>query len=186
LAERGYRVTGADPSAAMLRQAQQMAQQMQLDITFIRATFKELPRLLTDQFDAVLALGNGLCHQERREDIVESLLAMRQLCLPSGICLIGIKDFDAIRRDRPRFQGHQIRDQGGERTICFEVWDYADPLLISTAYTITGHSKEWGVHSAETREYMLGADEFIICAEEAGFGTVQRLEHSCEAVYALS
>jgi hypothetical protein len=32
---------------------------------------------------------------------------------------------------------------------------------------------------------MLGAEEFTISAREAGFNTIQRLDHSCEAVYAL-
>jgi hypothetical protein len=169
----------------MLEQARRLAQGAKLDITLIEARFTDLPRLLTHDFDAVLALGNGLCHQEHREDIVEALRVMHQLCRPEGLCLIGIKEFDVIRRDRPRFQGHQIRDRGGERTICFEVWDYADPLLISTAYALSGHDRAWSIHCAETREFMLGADDLAATAREAGFQTIERLDHPCEAVSLL-
>lgn len=185
LAQRGYRVTAADPSGPMLEQARAQACRLGLALSFHQLAFIDLPGSLPAPFDAVIALGNGLCHQERREDIVSALHAMRLCCRPGGLCLVGIKDFDTARRDRVRFHGRTVRDDGGERTIFFEVWDFDDPILVCRAYSMRGGENAWAVVCAETREYMLGGDDLATAAREAGFTAVTRLDHPCEAVYAL-
>jgi SAM-dependent methyltransferase len=185
LAQRGYVVTGADPCGGMLREASGQATALGLRITWVKSGFTDLPSCTDTPYDAVIALGNGLCHQERREDIVASLTALRQCLRPGGLCLIGIKDFEAIRRKRPRFHAHSVRDDAGGRTILFEIWDFDDPILVCTAYSLQGRDRDWTVRSASTREYMLGAEEMNEAGHEAGFGRIERLDHPSEAVYAL-
>jgi SAM-dependent methyltransferase len=185
LAQRGYRVTAADPSGPMLEQARAQARCLGVDLTFHELAFTDLPTSLHERFDAVIALGNGLCHQERREDIVASLRAMHLCCRPGGLCLVGIKDFDAIRRDRVRFHGRTARDDGDERIILFEVWDFEDPILVCRASSLRSGGGQWVVTCGETRECMLGGDDVAAAAQEAGFTMVTRLDHPCEAVYAL-
>jgi SAM-dependent methyltransferase len=186
LAARGYEVTAADPCGTMLERARCGAADAGLRIAFRRGAFTDLPAILGDaHFDAVIALGNGLCHQESREEIVRSLRALRSCCCDGGLCLVGIKDFDAIRRQRRRFHGHRIVDEGGERRILFEVWDFEDPILVCGAFSLRGNDSEWSADRAETREYMLGALELAGAAEEAGFASAERLPHPCEAVYLL-
>lgn len=185
LAERGYDVTGADPSASMLQQANREAQSRGVQVRWIESGFVDLPSQLDGQFDAVIALGNGMCNQERLEDIEASLGALCQCVRPGGLCLVGIKDYDAVKAERARFHGHQIKDTPEERAILFEVWDFEDPLLISTAYSLHGHDDSWTVHSAATREYMLEADALRDLARRAGFGRAERVDHPTEMVFAL-
>jgi SAM-dependent methyltransferase len=186
LAQRGYEVTGADPSGAMLQEAEKVAAARKARVSWIQASFTDLPSVLNTQFDAVIALGNGLCNQESPKDIGASLRALRRCVRPGGVCLVGIKDYEAIRGDRERFHGHRIRDDEGGRSLLFEVWDFEDPILVSTAYCLRGRDDDWTVHSASTREYMLGAREMERLAREAGFGCMERLDHPSEAVYALA
>jgi SAM-dependent methyltransferase len=185
LAQRGYAVTGADPCGGMLREASGQAEALGLNISWIRGGFADLPDHVDSPYNAVIALGNGLCHQERRADIVASLAALRRCLCAGGLCLVGIKDFDAIRRERPRFHARTAREDAGGRTILFEIWDFEDPILVCTAYSLHGLNREWTVRSASTREYMLGADEMAEAAHQAGFGRIERLDHPSEAVYAL-
>src|SRR5947209_17317519 len=72
LAGLGYRIVGADPCSAMLAQARDRARAAGVDLPLHKMAFTDLPGPLTESFDAVIALGNGLCHQERREEIVAS------------------------------------------------------------------------------------------------------------------
>jgi SAM-dependent methyltransferase len=192
LAERGYEVIAADPSPAMLRQARAIARQHHTRARFVQTAFVDLPRAVGGDFDAVIALGNGLCNLEHREDILAALQAIRQCCRPDGICIIGIKDFDRLCLRRHRFHGHGIDDKNGVRTILFEFWDFADPILIVTAFVLQGvwdqeigRHVAWTTRSAQTREYMAGSREVQALAREAGFSSVRRLEHRSEAVYAL-
>jgi SAM-dependent methyltransferase len=192
LAERGYEVIGADPSPAMLRQARAIAKRHHTRARFVQTAFVDLPRAVGSDFDAVIALGNGLCNLEHREDILAALRAIRLCCRPDGICVIGIKDFDRLCLRRQRFHGHGIEDKNGVRTILFEIWDFADPILVVTAFAMEGvwdqeigRHVDWRTRSAQTREYMAGSREVQALAREAGFSSVRRLEHRSEAVYAF-
>lgn len=98
---------------------------------------------------------------------------------------MGIKDYNAVKAERARFHGHQIKDGPEERAILFEVWDFEDPLLISTAYSLHGGDDSWTVHSAATREYMLEADVLRDLARRASFAHAERVDHPTEMVFAL-
>jgi SAM-dependent methyltransferase len=187
LCERGFDVTAADPSAAMLRQAATTARAHGVDFPLLNAGFADLSAHFRGEFDAVIALGNGLCNLEHVEDIEGALRSMHLCCRPGGICLIGIKDFEAIKRAGERFHGHRMEDLDGIRTILFEVWDFEDPLLISTAYLVRDpqNGEQPTVRLAQTHEYMLYEAELRRLARVVGFKQMCRLEHSSEAAYAL-
>lgn len=192
LLERGFAVIGADPSSAMLLEAARMARLRSVDLPLVQSAFEGLSTHFGPQFDAVITLGNGLCNLESAEAIVTSLRTMRGCCRRGGVCVVGIKDFDRIKAERPRFHDHRVVDREGARTALFEVWDFDDPLLIVTTFVLFGRpdggldgGPSWEARTAETREYMAGREELISFAREAGFCTVERLEHPCEAVYCL-
>lgn len=188
LSERGFDVTAADPSGAMLKQAERTARVRGVDFPLLHAGFADLTAYCSGVFDAVIALGNGLCNLERVEDIECALSSMHACCRPGGICLIGIKDFVTIKAVGERFHGHRIVDRNGIRTILFEVWDFEDPTLVSTAYLVDHppKGKSITVRQAQTREYMLHEDELRGLAHKVGFAQVHRLHHPSEAAYALN
>lgn len=186
LLRRGYRVSSADPCASMLREARGAAEASGVTAELIRAAFVDLPDIVREPFDAVIALGNGLCHQEHLSDIFRSLEALRHCCRMDGLCLVGIKDFDAIRAGRPYFHGPRVRHEADRCTILYQTWEYADPLLLCTAFVLRRTELGWTARSAQTREYMLGGAELTRLARRAGFNTVERLHHPYEATYALS
>ena len=189
---RGYRVHGVDPSAPMLREAARNAQRHGVSLPLVKASFADLPRLFSADFDAVIALGNSLCNVADRDDMAAALAACRACCRSNALCLIGIKDFDCIRAGHQRFHGHRIVDQGPTRTILFEIWDVADPILVSTAFVLESvggaddrTSTTWNTWTVQTREHMVGLQELTELARKAGFDTVERLEHPAEAMYLL-
>jgi SAM-dependent methyltransferase len=186
LARLGYAVTAVDPCEAMLAEARRHADRDGLDIRFERAGFLDLPALALGSFDAVLALGNGLCHQDDGTDICGSLSALRETCRSGGVCLVGIKDYDAIRRSRPAFYPRRVREAGETLIMLFERWEYEDPLLLCTCCLARVEGEATVLAETTTHEYMLGAAEFIALAGEAGFETVERVPHPSEDMYLLS
>lgn len=187
LSERGFAVTAADPSKAMLRRAAAAADARHVEIAFIEAPFSELPDRVPRRFDAVIAMGNGLCHLECPADIQTALAALHECCLAGGLCLVGIKDFEHVRAVRKRFHGRGTADRGTARTLLFELWDFEDPLLVCTAFVLhrPDLATPWNTHTASTREYMLEEPELARLAGEAGFGDISRLHHRSEAVFLL-
>jgi len=187
LSERGFAVTAADPSTAMLRRAASAAAEHHVEISFIEAPFSELPDRVHHGFDAVIALGNGLCHLERPADIQTALAALRNCCLAGGLCLLGIKDFEQVRAVRKRFHCRGTTEQDAAHTLMFELWDFEDPLLVCTAFVLQRpHAAgPWSTRTASTREYMLEEAELARLATAADFGDISRLHHPNEAVFLL-
>ena len=185
LARLGYHVTAVDPCAAMLRQLATLADAMHVHLRLRRARFLDLPLLFGPQFDAIVAMGNGLCHQTDRDEILASLQALRSCCRPGGIVIVGIKDFDGIRRDRIRFHPRAVADGSEERQILFEVWDFEDPLLVSTAFLLRRNADGWSMETAATAEYMLGDAELCHLALISGFSAAERISHPAEAAFVL-
>ncbi len=187
LSERGFAVTAADPSQGMLRRASSVAAAHHVEISFINASFSELPDQVPHRFDAVIALGNGLCHLERPADIQTALAALRRCCVTGGLCLVGIKDFEHVRAVRNRFHCRGTAEHDTTRTLMFELWDFEDPLLVCTAVVLQRPDvvSPWNTHTASTREYMLEEAELARLASAAGFGAICRLHHRREAVFLL-
>ena len=182
LRSRGYRVVAADPSESMLEEARRMTRRKGVSIPLVRSTFSELPQL-GQEFDAVIALGNGLAHLDGPEAISVALRALRACC--RSICLIGIKDFETIKLANKRFHGHKIVDSNGVRSILFEIWDIDDCWLTSSTFILQGREADWSVTSDQTHEYMLTESELERLSNRAGFSIIHRLPHPREAVFAL-
>lgn len=188
LAKEGFRVVAADPSGAMLAEARQRAQKAGVTLPVLQTCFATLPKAVSRQFDAVLAMGNGLCNVPAADKISDALRALRACCRDDGICLIGIKDFDSIREGRESFHAHRFVDDGTQRQILFEVWDFHDPLMVCTAIVLESDSTSpgvWVMETHATHEYMLGSQELRRLAIASGFSRVDRLEHPSESVYLL-
>jgi SAM-dependent methyltransferase len=191
LVKRGYHVVGADPSPEMLRCGAENAQRHGVQFPMVPARFGDLPAHFGREFDAVIALGNGLCNLQGPGEILCALRSLSACCRPGGVCVLGIKDFDRIRSSRRRFHGHAIVDDAAKRVVLFEIWDFRDPFLLSTAFALEGPNEAapqkgaWSVRSAQTCEYMLGQDELCDLAARAGFRSWERLDHPIEAAYAL-
>lgn len=188
LAEAGFSVVAADPCQAMQAQAQQLAAERGVSIVWLLSDFESLPLSLTGGFDAVIALGNGLCHCPTRDAVLRALMALCRCCVPGGVCLIGIKDFDRIRLERLARLECEGCDSGDIRSELTQTWEYQDPVLVCRT-TLWRRDRASGrvqtAISAWTREYMLGAAELWLLAAEAGFRSVERVEISGEAVYLL-
>jgi SAM-dependent methyltransferase len=187
LAQRGFAVTAADPSAAMLDIARTEAGRRGVSINFVQCTFDELPARVPGPYDAVISMGNGLCNQDRVQDIRTSLAALRACCTGRGICVLGTKDFDRIRLERPRLHSQRVVDGPDGTRLLVELWSYEDPVLVSTAFLLTQRcgSSEWNTEVATTREYMLGHDKLTKLALGVGFRSCDLIPHRCEAAYLL-
>lgn len=188
LAGAGFLVVGADPCGAMLAEARQAAAEHQRSPVWLQSDFEGLPVHLTVRFDAVIAFGNGLCHCPDREHIVRALSALHACCSSSGACLIGIRDFDRIRRSRVRRHRFGQRDGAGAEGSLWQTLAIDDRQLVCTTMLRQRDSDTGRLRSivtAQTREYMLGRVEMAELAAEAGFRSVQPVAHPWELAYLL-
>ncbi len=195
LAQIGYRVLAADPSGGMLEEARRHATLYDVSerIHFMQMGFLELSQLVDPrgELDAIVTKGNAFPHLITDAEIEQTLHGFYRLLRSGGTLLIGMKDFEPLIQERPRFlpgRVHDPEDMNGEHVVTFEIWDWdddhtPDQLIVTTRHFIVRGSR----NIYQTRSYpilyrALTADEVEVVLLEAGFTHIERLYDRAELV----
>jgi glycine/sarcosine N-methyltransferase len=174
LARLGYVVTAADPSPGILERARQNAAQYDVmdKITFVPSDFQSLHHHVPGPFDVVLTKGNSIPHLLNDEQIEETLLIFFELLRPGGLLLIGMRDFEPLLADRPRFWPGCIHDDPNEQIITFDVWDWDDgpPVTVTfNSFIVRGSGEQYQVTKHPVVFRALTAEEVEVVISEVGF-----------------
>lgn len=175
LAQLGFDVVAADPSAGMIKKAQEIANDYGVldKIEFVRSDFLELMSCLAGPFDAVITKGNALPHLLLDDEIESALLIFYELLRPGGILVIGMRDFGPFMEDRPRFLPGFI-NEGGDDTelITFDIWEWEDgPPVIArqNLFIVEGKGKDYKAIKRHVTFRPLSTDEVKVVLLEVGF-----------------
>jgi SAM-dependent methyltransferase len=176
LAQLGYEVVAADPSAGMLRKAHEIAERFQVSdkIQFERIDFLNLPEYVHGTFDAVISKGNALPHLLLDEEIEQTLKIFYNYLRPGGLLIIGMRDFAPFMEDRPRFIPGFIHDleEHGE-LITFDVWEWEEgPPVIAkqNLYVVQSQDgKRYKTLKRWVKYRPLSTDEVKVVLLEVGF-----------------
>lgn len=175
LAKLGFEVVAVDPSAGMLRKAQETAvEHGVLDkIQFERANFAELSEVVDGPFDAIVCKGNALPHLLTDDEIETTLLRFYELLRPGGVLVIGMRDFGMFLEHRPHFiPGFDHMDDDGNEFITFDIWEWRDgPPIIATQnlYIIQGKSNNLETIKRSVSFRPLSTDEVQVVLLELGY-----------------
>ncbi|MDU7706502.1 MAG: class I SAM-dependent methyltransferase [Clostridium sp.] len=88
LAELGYRVSGSDFSASMLKVASKNLERHGIQIPLSRCDFRELQEAFTEKFDAVICLTTALPHLHTDEDLLTALISMKDRLNKNGLLIL--------------------------------------------------------------------------------------------------
>lgn len=187
LARLGFEVTAADPSAGILARARQNAAQYDVidKITFVQSDFQNLHNRLSGQFDAVITKGSSIPHLLRDDQIEETLLIFYELLRPGGVVLIGMRDFEPLLEDRPRFWPGRVHDGPEEQVITFDVWDWEDgpPITVTfNSFIVRGSGDAYRVTKRPVVFRALTAAEVEVVMSEVGFVDFQAQRDRWELV----
>jgi glycine/sarcosine N-methyltransferase len=189
LAQLGYEVTAADPSAGMLDQAARYAGEYGVGgkIHFIQAGFLDLPGKVDGNFDALLTKGNALPHLITDEEIERTLMIFYEMLRPGGTVLIGMQDFEPFIEDRPRFIPGRVHD--GEldepQVITFDIWDWDEgpPMTVTVnSFVISGRHETYRAVRRPVVCRALTATEVQVAMLEANFTDIEIVRDRLELV----
>lgn len=188
LALHHFEVTAADPSAKMLLKAQENARVHGVadDITFVRADFLALPRTVNGPYDAVITKGNALPHLITDAEWLAALRGFFDLLRPGGILTIGMRDFDLLIEDRPRFVPRHLHDEDPDQdVIVFDVYDWqnTDPLTVTfNTFLVSGKDDDYRVTRFPVTYRALTRAEAVALIEAAGFVAVEAVTEAWDLV----
>lgn len=152
LAQSGYTVTATDLSPKAVARAQQEAQQRQIiNINFATADFTQLATSVAGSFDIVIACDNALPHLLTDETMERALKSIASKINPSGLFLASIRDYDALLATRPTSTLPVVKDNSGQRSIAFQVWDWITPDTYTVNhFTLKGQDETYTSHLRQT------------------------------------
>lgn len=100
LHQAGFNVLACDGSATMVERARINVKSRGLDIPILQRDWMELDPHSLGTFDAVVCLGNSLCHVFGKHDRYGVLRRFRQLLKPGGLLVVDQRNFRGIRAGR--------------------------------------------------------------------------------------
>lgn len=179
LAQLGFEVTAADPSAGMLHKAVEIAEQYHVrdKINFVRSDMVDLPKHITGTFDAVITKGNALPHITEDDEIVTALRNFHNFLRPGGMVVIGMRDFAPFMEDRPRFlpgMAHRLDD--GTDFITFDIWEWREgpPVLArQNLFIVQGKGRHYETTRRRVVFRPLSTDEVKVVLLEVGFKDIE-------------
>jgi SAM-dependent methyltransferase len=178
LAKLGYRVTGTDVSTRSVARAQREAERFGVSVDFRAADLRRLSQTLPERFDAVISCDNSLPYLLSREDLDAALQSMFDCLEPGGLCVISIRNFDRIFRERKRFSPRHIHDVNGKRIIIFDVWDYhGDELVTFNVFFLREEASGWRADCHPMVLRALYREDLKAALQRSGFRSVDILDN---------
>ena len=122
----GMRSAGADLSPQMIEQARRNAEAAGVAVDLRVAAFGQLSRTFSRAFDMVTCLGNSLPHLLDDVSLRAALADFSRVLRPGGTCVIQIRNYDRLLRERQRFMPPAARTEGAEETVFLRITDFRD------------------------------------------------------------
>jgi glycine/sarcosine N-methyltransferase len=129
LARRGYRVSAADGSEAMIAAAAARFRSEQLEIPLVHCMWADLPAVVGERFDVVLCIGNSLVHAAGRDAMIGALTGLREMVRPGGHVVVDSRHWEKLHAEHRIVQlADRVVTRDGRRCIVLYAWEIPDRL----------------------------------------------------------
>lgn len=183
LAQEGLNVTGSDLSQNELDYAKREAQKRNLDIRFIQADCRYLENIITEKFDAVIAIDSALPHLLTKENFLLAFRSIHKRLNKGGVFISSYRDYEALLKSKPEM-AYPVRfnkEDDIEYTI-LRKWNWEGEYILSKQYVIadspsesklyTSTYKQWAVTKTQLSKIVAETDYseyYWLLPEESGF-----------------
>jgi SAM-dependent methyltransferase len=178
LAKRGFTVTASDLSAEAIARARVEAQRRDVVIDFSICDMRAVHAHHQRQFDVVVSADNSITHLLSDDDLLVALREMFACTRPGGGCLLTVRDYDREERGTGLVKPYGIREEGGQRYVIFQVWDFVDRLYdLAMYFVVDDRTSETVVTQVMRTKYnAVGTDHLLALMRTAGFTNTERLD----------
>ncbi|MFH9422296.1 class I SAM-dependent methyltransferase [Streptomyces sp. NPDC017529] len=171
LAAAGHAVTGTDlsPVAAARAAAEAAARGLRLPVA--AADMRRLP-FPDARFDAVVCADNSLALLTTPEDVRAALGSMRRVLRPGGQLLLGMRAYEAARREHPEVLPPRVaRTPDGGRAVTLQLWEWHDDgeHYDFDLIQLLPRGGTWEVRSRRATSWALTREQVTAFVTAAGF-----------------
>jgi SAM-dependent methyltransferase len=178
LAKRGFVVTASDLSEGAVARARAEAQRRGVEIDFSVCDMRRAGEHHGGRFDVVISCDNSITHLLNDDDLLLALRQIYECTRPGGGCLLTVRDYDREERGRGIFKPYPVREEGGNRYVLFQVWDFVGQVYDLSLYLVTDErsSDTSTTRVGRTKYNAVGTDHLLDLMRRAGFTTAERLD----------
>jgi len=179
LAEAGFRMSGADASAGMIKRARETAQKAESAIDFQPAAFGKLSETFKNRktfpFNGLMCLGNSLPHAQSKADFSNTLKDFAACLQTDGILILQLLNYEKIMREKQRWLEPQSHLSECRETVFMRFYDFLPSGLIDFNIVILRRAKgeKWTQHQLSTRLYPIPVKELQHMLAQAGFAEIR-------------
>ncbi len=176
LAPFGYILTGTDISGRSIARARREAETMGADVTFDKADIRRLDEVIDRRFDAVISCDNSLPLLLTEVDLAAALEQMNGRLNPGGLCVISLRNYDAVTSEKSRIHPRNIHERGKERIIVFDLRELDDDGFV-VFHIFYVRETEAGVDVRRRKMVCRAVSrrDFVRMLESAGFQDIERI-----------
>lgn len=121
----GFEVAGSDIDKQMIHQAKENAKKQKITAQFKVSDFRNLDKIYSQTFDAVLCIGNSISHITTEKDLQKSLGQMYSILNKDGTLVLHLRNYEKMLKYKQRFFAHKSNNE-----IFFYVWDYEPKHIV--------------------------------------------------------
>jgi SAM-dependent methyltransferase len=136
LAERGYRVTGADISEEVLDVARRNAKETSQPVPFVLTPYATLHDDAGGGYDGLYCIGNGLAAAETFEAASQAVAQFARCLRPGGRLVIQILNFHTMRDEAPCIRGPTVATVDGVEYVSVRHFQFSGDSVEVTRITL--------------------------------------------------
>lgn len=185
LAARGHDVLGTDLSPTLLARAAEEAARRGLVLRTREADLRTLTDAVSERFEVAVVFDNSFAHLLAQPDLERALVQLASVLAPGGLLLTSVRDYDALRAERPRFTSERVVGAGDTRRVALQVWDWTAD---GTHYDMTQYVLRHGAEGVATQAHRcrlraLGRGDLEAAVAAAGLVEATWLEPEATGFY---
>lgn len=141
LALLGYQISGSDLSESLLNQARNNFSEAGYDVKLFPADFRDLDKVLTDTYDAVISTGNSLPHINN-QDVHRFIKSISTKINPNGFLYLDMRNWDKLLQKKPIFSARDpLVMTAEEHTSLYQIWNWHDDQSVDFVF-VTSTDKD--------------------------------------------
>jgi SAM-dependent methyltransferase len=154
MTQQGYRVTGVDPEAAMLRTARRLAAEQHTRPRFRQTTFERIGPVAPGPYDGIYCLGNALAATGSEKAAANAIRQFTRSLRPGGRLVLQVINFTAVLREANHggyARGPQTATIGGRECLSMKVFGYDGRHVQLTRLNLWQDGERWKTDVSQAR-----------------------------------
>lgn len=176
LAGLNYDISGSDLSPVEVSRARSEARARGYNIEFRIDDMRQLCTAPSKHYGAILCMGNSIPHLLTEVEVRQAIESMNRKLIDGGLIMFGIRNYDLALDERPTFLEPSFFNDGANRRIVHQVWDWLDDrCFIFHLFITLQNDGQWRVHHFFGHCRAFPIQELVDLLKQSGFKDVQVL-----------